>query len=61
MNDTNYNSYKKKLQEEKEQFTYYNQTNIYKSIWINEIDLLYKNMKDGLKSSFYNEDNKKFR
>jgi DNA topoisomerase-2 len=61
MNDTNYNSYKKKLQEEKEQFTYYNQPNIYKSIWINEIDLLYKNMKDGLKSSFYNEDNKKFR
>ncbi len=61
MNDTNYNSYKKKLEEEKELFKYYSQENIYKQIWIEEIDLLYKNMKEGLKSSFYNEESKKFR
>jgi DNA topoisomerase-2 len=61
MNDTNYNNYKKRLEEEKEQFKYYNQPNIYKTIWINEIELLHKNMKEGLKSSFYNEENKKFR
>ncbi len=61
MNDTNYNNYKKKLDEEKKQFTYYNQPDIYKTIWIDEIDLLYKNMKEGLKTGFYNEDNKKFR
>lgn len=61
MNDSNYNNYIKKLKEYKDQYAYYNQSNIYKSIWISEIDALYKNMKIGLKSSFYNEDNKKFR
>ena len=61
MNDTNYNNYKKKLEEEKEQLKYYSQIDIYKNIWINEIDILYKNMKEGLKTGFYNEDNKKFR
>jgi DNA topoisomerase II len=61
MNDTNYNNYKKKLEEEKEQFKYYNQKDIYKKIWIGEIDVLHKNMKEGLKTGFYNEENKKFR
>jgi DNA topoisomerase-2 len=61
MNDTNYNNYKRRLEEEKAQFKYYNQPDIYKSIWIEEIDLLHKNLKEGLKTGFYNEDNKKFR
>ena len=61
MNDTNYNNYKKKLDEEKKLYKYYSQVDIYKKIWIEEIDELYKNMKNGLKSSFYNEESKKFR
>jgi DNA topoisomerase-2 len=61
MNDQSYNNYKNKLKEEQELYKYYSKTDIYKSIWIEEIDNLYKNMKDGLKTGFYNEDNKKFR
>ena len=61
MNDTNYNNYKNKLKEENDLYTYYSQTDIYKKIWIEEINLLQKNMKEGLKSGFYNENNKKFR
>ncbi len=61
MNEVNYNNYKIKLEEEKKLYTYYSQTDIYKKIWNEEIDILYNNMKLGLKSGFYNEDNKKFR
>ena len=61
MNEVNYNNYKIKLDEEKKLYTYYSQTDIYKKIWNEEIDILYNNMKLGLKSGFYNEDNKKFR
>ncbi len=61
MNDVSYNNYKTKLEEEKKSYTYYSQKDIYKTIWNEEIDILYKNMKSGLKSGFYNEDNKKFR
>ena len=45
MNDGSYNNYKKRLEEEKKLYKYYNQENIYKEIWINEIDELYKNDK----------------
>jgi DNA topoisomerase-2 len=61
MNEVNYNNYKIKLDEEKKLYTYYSQTDIYIKIWNEEIDILYNNMKLGLKSGFYNEDNKKFR
>jgi len=61
MNDVSYNNYKKRLEEEKKLYKYYNQENIYKEIWINEIDELYKNIKDGLKNGFYTENDKKFR
>ena len=61
MNDQSYSSYKNKLKEEKDLYKYYSKTDIYKSIWIEEIETLHKNMKDGLKTGFYNEDSKKFR
>jgi DNA topoisomerase-2 len=61
MNDQSYNSYKNKLKEEKDLYKYYSKPDVYKSIWIEEIDMLHKNMKDGLKTGFYNEDSKKFR
>ena len=61
MNDQSYNSYKNKLKEEKDLYKYYSKPDVYKSIWIEEIETLHKNMKDGLKTGFYNEDSKKFR
>lgn len=61
MNDQSYINHKNKLKEEKDLYKYYSKKDIYKTIWIEEINTLYKNIKDGLKTGFYNEDNKKFR
>ncbi len=59
MNDVSYNNYIDKLQKANESYTYYTQPNIYKKIWIEEIDKLYIQMKDCLKNGFYKGDGKK--
>lgn len=61
MNEQSYNSNKTRLTELKKLFEYYNQTDIYKKIWNEEIDLLHKQIKHGLKNGYYTENDKKFR
>lgn len=61
MNDQAYENNKKKLNELKNELKYYQQSGIYKEIWINEIDTLYKELKDKFKNGFYQEDENLFK
>jgi hypothetical protein len=60
MNDNSYNN-KNKLKELKELLKYYQKKEIYKEIWIQEIDSLYKELKDKFKNGFYQENENLFR
>lgn len=61
MNDNSYNNNKNKLKELKELLKYYQKKDIYKEIWINEIDSLNKELKDKFKNGFYQEDENLFK
>jgi DNA gyrase/topoisomerase IV subunit B len=61
MNDQSYENNKKKLTELQKQLKYYQKSGIYKEIWINEIDALYKELKDKFKNGFYQEDENLFK
>lgn len=61
MNDNSYNNNNNKLKELKELLKYYQKKDVYKEIWINEIDLLYKELKDKFKNGFYQEDENLFK
>ena len=61
MNDNSYNNNKTKLKELKEKLKYYQKKDIYKEIWIGEIDSLYKDLKTKLKNGFYVEDENLFK
>jgi DNA topoisomerase-2 len=61
MNDNSYNNNKTKLKELKEKLKYYQKKDIYKEIWIEEIDSLYKDLKTKLKNGFYIEDENLFK
>lgn len=61
MNDNSYNNNKNKLKELKELLKYYQKKDIYKEIWITEIDSLYKELKDKFKNGFYQEDENLFK
>jgi hypothetical protein len=61
MNDNSYNNNKTKLKELKEKLKYYQKKDIYKEIWIREIDSLYKDLKNKLKNGFYVEDENLFK
>jgi len=61
MNDQSYENNKKKLTELQKQLKYYQKSEIYKEIWINEIDALYKELKDKFKNGFYQEDENLFK
>lgn len=61
MNDNSYNNNKSKLKELKELLKYYQKKDIYKEIWITEIDSLYKELKDKFKNGFYQEDENLFK
>jgi DNA gyrase/topoisomerase IV subunit B len=61
MNDQSYENNKKKLTELQKQLKYYQKLGIYKEIWINEIDALYKELKDKFKNGFYQEDENLFK
>jgi len=56
MNSESYERYKSNLEELKKKLTYYNNDNIYKTIWVEEIDKLYEVIKIGLKNGFHVED-----
>lgn len=61
MNDNSYNNNKNKLKELKDLLKYYQQNDIYKEIWIQEIDSLNKELKDKFKNGFYQEDENLFK
>ena len=61
MNDQSYNNNKNKLKELQDQLKYYKKKDIYKEIWIQEIDSLYKELKDKFKNGFYQENENLFR
>ena len=61
MNDNSYDNNKKKLKELQQKIKYYQQSGIYKEIWISEIDSLYKELKDKFKNGFYQEDENLFK
>lgn len=61
MNNISYENYKNKLKIFNDQYKYYNTKNVYINIWNNEIDELYKELKNGLKNGFYTETDKKFK
>lgn len=56
MNSESYERYKTNLEELKKKLAYYNKDNIYKNIWVEEIDKLYEVIKNGLKNGFHIED-----
>ena len=56
MNSESYERYKSNLEELKKKLAYYNNDNIYKTIWVEEIDKLYEVLKNGLKNGFHIED-----
>ena len=61
MNDNSYNNNKNKLKELQDKIKYYQKKDIYKEIWICEIDSLYKELKDKFKNGFYQEDENLFK
>jgi DNA topoisomerase II len=61
MNDNSYNNNKSKLNELKELLKYYQKKDVYKEIWINEIDMLYKELKEKFKTGFYVENENLFK
>ena len=61
MNDQSYNNNKNKLKELQDQLKYYQKKDIYKEIWIQEIESLYKELKDKFKNGFYQENENLFR
>lgn len=60
MNKESYENNQTKLQELKKLIKYYQQKDIYKSIWNQEIDDLYKELKDKFKNGFYQENENLF-
>ena len=56
MNSESYERYKSNLEELKKKLAYYNNDNIYKTIWVEEIDKLYEVIKNGLRNGFHVED-----
>ena len=56
MNSESYERYKSNLEELKKKLEYYNKEDIYKIIWIEEINKLTKELENGLKKGFYQED-----
>lgn len=61
MNDNAYNNNKTKLKELQKLLKYYQTPDIYKEIWITEIDSLNKELKDKFKNGFYQEDETLFK
>lgn len=61
MNDQAYENNKNKLKELQDLLKYYQKKDIYKEIWIQEIDSLYKELKDKFKNGFYQENENLFR
>ena len=61
MNDQSYNNNKNKLKELQDQLKYYQKKDIYKEIWIQEIESLYKELKNKFKNGFYQENENLFR
>jgi DNA gyrase/topoisomerase IV subunit B len=56
MNSESYERYNSNLEELKKKLEYYNKPDIYKIIWIEEINKLCKALENGLKNGFYQED-----
>jgi hypothetical protein len=56
MNSESYERYKTNLEELKNKLEYYNKPDIYKTIWVEEINKLCKELENGLKKGFYQED-----
>lgn len=56
MNSESYERYKTNLEELKKKLEYYNKPDIYKTIWVEEINKLCKELENGLKKGFYQED-----
>jgi DNA topoisomerase-2 len=56
MNSESYERYKSNLEELKKKLEYYNKEDIYKTIWVEEINKLCKELENGLKKGFYQED-----
>lgn len=52
MNDEGYAKCLEKIEKYKKQLEYYSKENIYKEIWMKEIDELYIVLKDGFKNGF---------
>lgn len=61
MNKESYENNKKKLKELEKLLKYYQQKDIYKTIWNQEIDELYTELKDKFKNGFYQEDESLFK
>lgn len=61
MNDASYKNYNDKLKELKKLYKYYMQKDIYKTIWVEEIDRLYIELDKGFKEGFYKEDENLFK
>ena len=61
MNDASYKNNKDKLKELQKLYKFYMQKEVYKSIWINEIDQLYIELDKGFKEGFYKEDENLFK
>jgi len=61
MNDASYKNNNDKLKELKKLYKYYMQKEIYKTIWIEEIDKLYVELSKGFKDGFYKEDENLFK
>ena len=61
MNEQSYKNNKDKLKELKDKLKYYQKKDIYKEIWVEEIDALYKELKDKFKNGFYQENEDLFK
>ena len=61
MNEQSYKNNKDKLKELKDKLKYYQKKDIYKEIWGEEIDALYKELKDKFKNGFYQENEDLFK
>lgn len=61
MNDAAYKNNNDKLKELKKLYKYYMQKDIYKTIWVEEIDRLYIELDKGFKEGFYKEDENLFK
>ena len=61
MNESAYDRFKLKLEEYKSLYEFYSQDNIYKKIWIDEINSLSKILKKGFTEGFYRENESVFK